>query len=107
MIKPSKLNRRIVLLKPQDDYDSIYGKSDSYEEVRTVWAEFLRPNFVGKEAFGNEAAVMVTQGIRLRPVPIEKHWHVRDLTHNCEYEVQDVDRTRKGEIILTTWEVEM
>lgn len=99
-----KMNRRITLLKPVREEDEYGGAKIVYILTCTLWAEFLRPNFREQTLEGDGSAVILTQGIRLRPIEVEKEWHVVCGEH--VYIVLHVDTSVPGEIILTTQEVE-
>ena len=105
MIQMDKMRHRVTLLRPESPLDEINGCDTSYIPTRDVWAEFLKPGFVSRAIFGDAAAVEVTQGIRLRPVEIAKGWRVREGTR--EFNVEHIDDTIPGELILTTSEVQM
>ena len=49
-------------------------------------------------------AVLITQGIRIRPREIEKGWHVEE--NGRTYKVIDVDRSDPAVYVLTTEAVE-
>ena len=99
-----KMNRRITLLKPVREEDEYGGAKTIYISACTLWAEFLRPNFREQTLEGAGAAVILTQGIRLRSVEVEKEWRVE--CGERLYNVLHVDASVPGEIILTTQEVE-
>ena len=105
MIQMDKMRHRVTLLRPESPLDEINGCDTTYIATREVWAEFLKPGFVSRAIFGDAAAVEVTQGIRLRPVEIAKGWRVREGTR--EFNVEHIDDTIPGELILTTSEVQM
>lgn len=105
MISIDKMRHRVTLLRPENPLDEINGCDTSYIPTREVWAEFLKPGFVSRTLFGDAAAVEVTQGIRLRSVEIAKGWRVREGTR--EFNVEHIDDTIPGELILTTSEVQM
>ena len=44
-MKVSRLRHRVALLKPIRAPDEYGGTRVEYEEVASVWADFLRPNF--------------------------------------------------------------
>lgn len=99
-----KMNRRITLLKPVREEDEYGGAKTVYISTCTLWAEFLRPNFREQTLEGTGSAVILTQGIRLRSVEVEKEWRVE--CGERLYNVLHVDASVPSEIILTTQEVE-
>ena len=95
-----KMNRRITLLKPVREEDEYGGAKTVYISTCTLWAEFLRPNFREQTLEGAGSAVILTQGIRLRPIEVEKEWRVE--CGERLYNVLHVDASVPSEIILTT-----
>ena len=53
---------------------------------------------------GDGDALVITQGIRLRPAHVERGWRVQQ--GERFFDVLDVDESNPGEVILTTQEVE-
>ena len=105
MMNVDKMNRRVMLLRPESPMDEINGCDTTYTPMREVWAEFLKPGFVSRALFGDAAAVEVTQGMRLRPVEVAKGWRVKHGEH--VFHVEHIDDTTPGELILTTSEVQL
>lgn len=105
MMNVDKMNRRVMLLRPESPLDEINGCDTTYTPMREVWAEFLKPGFVSRALFGDAAAVEVTQGMRLRPVEVAKGWRVKHGEH--VFHVEHIDDTTPGELILTTSEVQL
>mgnify|MGYP000912795697 FL=1 len=97
MIRVARLRHRVELLRPVYGEDVGFGGVTGYESEGMVWAEFLRPRFVQADS---GVATEITQGIRIRPRPIEKGWKVRRGAD--EFYVLHVDDSTAGEIILTT-----
>ncbi|MGP1574566.1 head-tail adaptor protein [Selenomonas sp.] len=100
-----KMNRRVMLLRPESPLDEINGCDTTYTPTREVWAEFLKPGFVSRALFGDAAAVEVTQRMRLRPVEVAKGWRIKHGEH--VFHVEHIDDTTPGELILTTSEVQL
>ena len=103
-MKVSRLRHRVALLKPIRAPDEYGGTRVEYEEVASVWADFLRPNFGHQNMQGDGDALVITQGIRLRPAHVEREWRVQQ--GERFFDVLDVDESNPGEVILTTQEVE-
>lgn len=103
-MKVSRLRHRVALLKPIRAPDEYGGTRVEYEEVASVWADFLRPNFGHQNMQGDGDALVITQGIRLRPAHVERGWRVQQ--GERFFDVLDVDESNPGEVILTTQEVE-
>ncbi len=99
-----KMNRRITIFKQVPEEDEYGGAKTVYISTCTLWAEFLRPNFREQTLEGTGSVVILTQGIRLRSVEVEKEWRVE--CGERVYNVLHVDASVPGEIILTTQEVE-
>ena len=105
MMNVDKMNRRVMLLRPESPLDEINGCDTTYTPTREVWAEFLKPGFVSRALFGDAAAVEVTQGMRIRPVEVAKGRRVKHGEH--VFHVEHIDDTTPGELILTTSEVQL
>lgn len=103
-MKVSRLRHRVALLKPIRAPDEYGGTRVEYEEVASVWADFLRPNFGHQNMQGDGDALVITQGIRFRPAHVERGWRVQQ--GERFFDVLDVDESNPGEVILTTQEVE-
>ena len=103
-MKVSRLRHRVALLKPIRAPDEYGGTTVEYEAVASVWADFLRPNFGHQNMQGDGDALVITQGIRLRPAHVERGWRVQQ--GERFFDVLDVDESNPGEVILTTQEVE-
>lgn len=102
-MRVSRLDKRIGIYKPVSETDEYGGRNESFELAGYRWAEFLRPNFSNRTLEGDGRAEIITQGIRLRNTDVETGWQVHNKGHI--YEVLHVDESAKGEIILTTSEV--
>ena len=100
----ARLRHRVTLLKPIRAPDEYGGARVEYEVVASVWADFLRPNFGHQNMQGDGDALVITQGIRLRPAHVERGWRVQQ--GERFFDVLDVDESNPGEVILTTQEVE-
>ena len=103
-MKVSRLRHRVALLKPIRAPDEYGGTRVEYEEVASVWADFLRPNFGHQNMQGDGDALVITQGIRLRQINVKRGWRVQQ--GERIFDVLDVDESVPGEVILTTQEVE-
>lgn len=104
-MRVSRLDKRIGIYKPVSEADEYGGRNESFELAGYRWAEFLRPNFSNRTLEGDGRAEIITQGIRLRYTDIEAGWQIHHKGHI--YEVLHVDESAKGEIILTTSEVNL
>ena len=100
MIRAARLRHRIELLRPIYGEDVGFGGVIGYTSEGMAWAEFLRPRFVQADAMGSGVATEITQGIRIRPRPIEKGWKVQRGAET--FYVLHVDDSTAGELILTT-----
>lgn len=95
-----KMRHRIMLKKPVTNEDVGFGSVTEWVDAGLVWAEFLKQRITPNVIMGNGAAVLITQGIRIRPREIEKGWHVEE--KGRVYRVIDVDRSDPAVYILTT-----
>ena len=103
-MKVSRLRHRVALLKPIRAPDEYGGARVEYEDVASVWADFLRPNFGHQNLQGDGDVLVISQGIRLRKTTVERGWRVQQ--GDRLFDVLDVDESVPGETILTTQEVE-
>ncbi|MGE9943510.1 head-tail adaptor protein [Phascolarctobacterium succinatutens] len=103
-MKVSRLRHRVALLKPIRAPDEYGGARVVYEEVASVWSDFLRPNFGHQNLQGDGDVLVISQGIRLRKTTVERGWRVQQ--GDRLFDVLDVDESVTGETILTTQEVE-
>ena len=104
MLNIGKMSHRITIIKLELGEDEGFGGEATWKETATVWAEFLNQRVSVTTDAGSGQAVIVTQGMRIRPCEIEKDWKVREGTHT--YDVLDVDRSNTGYYVLTTRLVE-
>lgn len=104
MLNIGKMSHRITIIKLELGEDEGFGGEATWKETATVWAEFLNQRVSVSTDAGSGQAVIVTQGMRIRPCEIEKDWKVREGTHT--YDVLDVDRSNSGYYMLTTRLVE-
>ncbi len=104
MLNIGKMSHRITIIKLELGEDEGFGGEATWKETATVWAEFLNQRVSVSTDAGSGQAVIVTQGMRIRPCEIEKDWKVREGTHT--YDVLDVDRSNSGYYTLTARLVE-
>lgn len=100
MLNIGKMLHRITIIKLELGEDEGFGGTATWKETATVWAEFLQQRVTVTTDASSGQAVIVTQGMRVRPCVIEKDWKVREGTHT--YDVLDVDRSNSGYYVLTT-----
>ena len=99
----SKLSHRVTVLKKTLGTDEGLGAPVTFTDDGKAWAEFLQQRISTGVVADDGAAVLVTQGIRIRPRPIAKGWRIRDGEHT--YEIIDVDRANATVYVLTTQEI--
>lgn len=99
-----KMRHRIKIIKPVQGEDVGFGSVMEWVEVATVWAEFLKQRVTPSVTLGDGAAIIITQGIKIRPREIEKSWHVEE--KGITYKVIDVDKSNPSEYVLTTESIE-
>lgn len=99
-----KMRHRIAIKKPVIGEDVGFGSVIEWKDVGSVWAEFLKQRITPSTIIGDGTAVLITQGIRIRPREIEKGWHVEESGRT--YKVIDVDRSDPAVYVLTTEAVE-
>ena len=105
MVRIGNLNKRIQLLKPVLEEDTGLGQQASYVEAGTIWAELLKQRITPGVISGDGSAVLITQGIRIRPNDeIQKGWHIK--LKGREYNVIDIDCSDPTVYVLTTETVE-
>lgn len=104
MLNIGKMSHRITIIKLELGEDEGFGGVPTWTETANVWAEFLQQRVSVSTDAGSGQAVIVTQGMRIRPCEIEKDWRVREGNH--VYDVLDVDRSNTGYYVLTTRLVE-
>lgn len=100
MLNIGKMSHRITIIKLELGEDEGFGGTATWKETATVWAEFLQQRVAVTTDAGSGQAVIITQGMRVRPCEVEKDWRVREGTHT--YDVLDVDRSNAGYYVLTT-----
>lgn len=99
-----KHNKQVDIYQPSSLADGQGGRVETMSLHSTVWAEFKKPRFSTGEWQGAQATI-ITQGISIRDITaIRRGWQVR--WNGLIYEVEDVDRSTPGEVILTCIEVE-
>lgn len=60
-----KMDKEILLQKPDDKDDAQGGRDPKYNDVISVWAEFLKPKFNTQEVAGGIASVGIRE-VRIR-----------------------------------------
>ncbi len=103
-MKIGYLSHRVTVLKKVRGVDIGLGAPVMFEENGKAWAEFLKQRVSTGAVADDGAAVVVTQGIRIRPRIIEKGWRIREKEHT--YEIIDVDRSDPAVYVLTTQEIQ-
>ena len=104
MLKIGKLNKKIDILKPELTEDTGFGQITNYKPFVYSWAEFLKQRITPMNANGDASAVMVTQGMKIRPIKeIEKGWRVKYGSRT--FEILSVDNNQADVMILTTQEL--
>ena len=103
-MKIGYLSHRVTVLKKVRGVDIGLGAPVMFEEDGKAWAEFLKQRVSTGAVADDGAAVVVTQGIRIRPRIIEKGWRIREKEHT--YEIIDVDRSDPAVYVLTTQEIQ-
>lgn len=103
-MKIGNLDHRVTVLKKVRGVDIGLGAPVMFEEDGKAWAEFLKQRVSTGAVADDGAAVVVTQGIRIRPRIIEKGWRIREKEHT--YEIIDVDRSDPAVYVLTTQEIQ-
>ena len=103
-MKIGYLSHRVTVLKKVRGVDIGLGAPVMFEEDGKAWAEFLKQRVSTGAVAGDGAAVVVTQGIRIRPRIIGKGWRIREKEHT--YEIIDVDRSDPAVYVLTTQEIQ-
>lgn len=96
----TKMNRRVELLQYVAGEDHGFGAVGEWKTVATVWAQVHTPKIaVGVEA-GSASAVVLTQGITIRPrKDIAKGWRIK--LNGDLYDVLHVDVSQKDCYTLT------
>lgn len=103
-MNPGKLNKRVAIYKPSVVADGMGGRKQTMVKDSDAWAEFKRPRFASAVVEGTPAT-SITQGVLIRPVSgIRRGWQVR--YGGRIYDIIHVDESVKGEMMLTTQEVE-
>ena len=102
-MKIGYLDHRVTVLKKVRGVDIGLGAPVMFEEDGKAWAEFLKQRVSTGAVADDGAAVVVTQGIRIRSRIIEKGWRIREKEHT--YEIIDVDRSDPAVYVLTTQEI--
>lgn len=103
-MKIGYLSHRVTVLKKVRGVDIGLGAPVMFEENGKAWAEFLKQRVSTGAVADDGAAVVVTQGIRIRPRIIGKGWRIREKEHT--YEIIDVDRSDPAVYVLTTQEIQ-
>lgn len=103
-MKIGYLSHRVTVLKKVRGVDIGLGAPVMFEEDGKAWAEFLKQRVSTGAVADDGAAVVVTQGIRIRPRIIGKGWRIREKEHT--YEIIDVDRSDPAVYVLTTQEIQ-
>lgn len=103
MLKISSLSHRVKLLRLDRGEDDGFGGEAEWKKVKETWAEFLKVRVAPGVYSADGAAVLITQGMRLRAQEVDKGWRVEEKGHT--YEVLDVDRSDPELYVLTTKEV--
>jgi len=99
----ANLRHRVTVLKKTYGEDTGLGAPVTFTDDGKAWAEFLQQRVSTGVVADDGAAVLVTQGIRIRPRPIAKGWRIWDNGHT--YEIIDVDRANASVYVLTTQEI--
>lgn len=105
MLNIGKMSHRITLFSLSRGTDDGFGGDASWVKVRDTWAEFLKARVTPSAYASDGAAVLVTQGMRIRAQDIEKGWRVSEKDH--VYDVLDVDRSDPEVYVLTTKEARL
>ncbi len=99
----ANFRHRITVFKKTLGEDIGLGAPVTFVEDGKAWAEFLKQRVSAGVIADDGAAVMITQGIRIRPRQIEKGWRIKDGDHM--YEIIDIDRSDSFVYVLTTQEM--
>lgn len=105
MLNIGKMSHRITILSLSRGTDDGFGGDASWVKIRDTWAEFLKARVTSAAYASDGAAVLVTQGMRIRAQDIEKGWRVSEKGH--VYDVLDVDRSDPEVYVLTTKEARL
>lgn len=103
MIEMGKLRNRVTVQKKVRGVDDGLGAQVTFEDDGQIWAEFLKQRISSGVIADDGAAVLVTQGIRIRPREIQKGWRIVSNSH--VFEIIDVDRSDPAVYVLTTQEI--
>ena len=103
MVDIGKLRNRIMIQRKVRGADEGLGAPVTFEDDGQVWAEFLKQRISSGVIAGDGAAVLVTQGIRIRPREVQKGWRIVFGSHI--FEIIDVDRSDPAIYVLTTQEI--
>lgn len=103
MVDIGKLRNRVMVQKKVRGVDDGLGAPVTFEDAGQVWAEFLKQRISSGIVADDGAAVLVTQGIRIRPREIQKGWRIVFGSH--VFEIIDVDRSDPAVYVLTTQEI--
>lgn len=103
MVDIGKLRNRVTVQKKVRGVDEGLGAPVTFEADGQVWAEFLKQRISSGVVAGDGAAVLVTQGIRIRPREVQKGWRIVFGSH--VFEIIDVDRSDQAIYLLTTQEI--
>lgn len=103
MVDIGKLRNRVTVKKKVRGVDEGLGAPVTFEDDGQVWAEFLKQRISSGTVAADGAAVLITQGIRIRPRNVQKGWRI--VFHNHVFEIIDVDRSDPAVYVLTTQEI--
>lgn len=103
MIEIGKLRNRVTVQKKVRGVDDGLGAQVTFEDDGQIWAEFLKQRISSGVIADDGAAVLVTQGIRIRPHEVQKGWRIVSGSHI--FEIIDVDRSDPAVYVLTTQEI--
>lgn len=105
-MRAGRLDHRVELFcKEVIAADEGFGDTYDWVSQGTVWAVVHRPSFNHGNMNGSADAVLLTQGITIRPRFIEKGWRVK--LNGQFYEVLHIDTSRRKELTLTMQAVEV
>lgn len=95
-----KLDHRIELLQYVAGEDHGFGATGEWKTVATVWAMVHKPRIAAGVEAGSGSAVILTQGVTIRPRDdIKKGWRVK--LGGELYDVLHVDASEKDRYTLT------
>lgn len=103
MIDIGKLRNRVTVQKKVRGVDEGLGAPVTFENDGQIWAEFLKQRISSAVIADDGAAVLVTQGILIRPREVQKGWRI--VFGNHVFEIIDVDHSDPAAYVLTTQEI--